>query len=86
MQIDGALITEQGVTFAIVVVKNHVLDSQSSANQARATFAPLFPGVPLVLMGQDGFGTPKYFGRPDIVDFLANIDPSRIPWRRYDVA
>lgn len=87
MQIDGAVVTEQGVTFAIVVVKRHVLNSEMSANQARAQFSSLFPpGIPLILMAQDSKGIPTYQGRKDIVRFLANIHPSRIPWKRYTIA
>lgn len=82
MKFDGALIKEQGATFAIVVVKSHVLSS-SDREQTRAGFSRYFPGVPLILMAQDSRGTPTYHGRPDIVKFLANIDPSRIPWKSY---
>lgn len=87
MQIDGALITEQGVTFAIVVVKSHVLNSDFSANQARNQFSTLFPvGTPIILMAQNSRGVPTYHGRKDIVKFLAKIHPSRIPWRRYTIS
>lgn len=85
MQIDGAVIQEQGVTFAIAVVKNHILDSRQQAGETQASFASIFPGMPIVLMGQDSRGTPRYFGRDDIVGFLANIDPARIPWKHYTV-
>jgi hypothetical protein len=83
MQFEGAVIREQGVTFAVVVVKNHVLNSTHEANQTIASFRPLFPGMPVVLMAQDGSGRPTYYGRPDISKFLSNIIPSRIPWKRY---
>lgn len=83
MQFDGAVIREQGVTFAVVVVKKHVVDSPGEAQRAARSFAPAFPGLPVVLMGQDTRGTPTYFGRRDIASFLARISPSRIPWRHY---
>lgn len=83
MQFDGALIKEQGVTFAIVIVKPHVLDSTSERTSAQNGFSRYFPGVPVILMAQNSRGTPTYFGRPDIVKFLANVHPSRIPWKRY---
>jgi len=35
MQFEGAVIKEQGVTFAIVIVKPHVLNSSSQAQSAR---------------------------------------------------
>ena len=83
MQFEGALIKEQGVTFAIVAVKPHVLNSSSEAHDARIGFSSYFPGVPIVLMAQGSGGRPAYQGRTDIVRFLANISPSRIPWKRY---
>ena len=83
MQFDGAVIREQGQTFAVVVVKRHILDSQSQANEAIDGFTGAFPGIPVVLMGQDAGGRATYFGRRDIVNFLSNVSPSRIPWRRY---
>lgn len=83
MQFDGAIIREQGVTFAIVVVKKHVVDNTSEAQRAVRSFSPAFPGLPVVLMCQDHRGIPIYFGRRDIAKFLAGISPSRIPLRRY---
>lgn len=83
MRIQGAVIKEQGVTFAVVIVKHHVLNMTSEANQAIDGFQPLFPGIPLVLMAQDFRGTPTYYGRRDLVDFMANVPLSVIPWREF---
>lgn len=83
MQFEGAVIREQGVTFAVVVVKDRVLNSTNEANQTIARFGSVFPGMPVVLMAQDGYGRPTYYGRPDISKFLASVSPSRIPWKRY---
>ena len=80
---DGAFIKEQGVTFAIVVVKPSVLNSSSKIEEARESFQRFFPNVPVVLMAQNSSGTPRYQGRTDIVKFLENIHPNRIPWKRY---
>lgn len=83
MKFQGAVIKEQGQTFAVVIVKSHVLQSTSESNDARQSFSSVFPGVPIVLMAQDGRGIPTYLGRKDIVNFLANISVSRIPWKEY---
>jgi hypothetical protein len=83
MQFEGALVKEQGVTFAIVVVKATVLNSPTEINQARTAFQSCFPHVPIVLMAQDSHGVPTYQGRTDIVHFLSRVHPSRIPWKRY---
>ena len=84
MTFDGALITEQGVTFAIAIVKQHVLNSSDREN-VRDSFRTVFPGVPIVLMAQNSSGVPTYHGRKDIVNFLANISINRIPWKRYNL-
>ena len=85
MQFDGAVVKEQNVTFAIVVVKPHVLDSTSSSEEARTSFARHFPRVPIILMAQNSRGIPTYQGRKDIVGFLSKVDPSRIPWKTYTI-
>lgn len=83
MQIEGAVLREQGVTFAIVVVKRHVVDNRTEAQSAIRSFGSVFPGMPILLMGQDSSGRAKYFGRPDIARFMSNVSASRVPWKRY---
>jgi hypothetical protein len=83
MRIQGAVIREQGQTFAVVVVQRHVIDHQSTAADAIAGFRPVFPGLPVVLMAQDGSGRPTYYGRHDISRFLASVPMRAIPWREY---
>lgn len=83
MQFEGAVIREQGVTFAVVVVKRQTLDDQAQAQEVIQQFAPMFGGVPVVLMAQDSRGTPTYFGRRDLSRFLANVPMRAIPWKRY---
>lgn len=85
MRIQGAVIKEQGVTFAIVVAKRHVVSNTSEANRAIQSFQPVFPGVPIVLMAQDSRGIPTYFGRRDIAKFMANVPISAIPWKEYTI-
>lgn len=85
MQFEGALIREQGVTFAIVVVKPQVLDNSTQIHEARAAFQPCFPGVPIILVAQNSRGIPTYQGRTDIVRFLSHVHLSRIPFKKYTV-
>ena len=85
MSFDGALIKEQGITFAIVVVKPYVLTS-SAKESIRQSFTRYFGCIPIILMAQNSRGIVKYDGRKDIVRFLANIHPSRIPWKHYTAA
>jgi len=83
MKFQGAVIKEQQVTFALVVVKKHVLDSQTEANKTIQMFQPVFPGMSVVLMAQDYNGNASYYGRKDISQFMANVSLSRIPWKEY---
>ena len=79
----GAVVKEQGITFAVVVVKKGVINTNSLANSAIQGYSSIFPGVPVILMAQDSRGIPTYYGRKDICRFLANTDFRRIPWREY---
>ncbi len=85
MNFQGALIREQGVDFAVVIVKKYVIDNRLEADRAIASFRPLFPGVPVVLMAQDGGGVPTYYGCDDIVRFMARVPLEAVPWKEYTV-
>jgi hypothetical protein len=84
MQFQGAVVKEQGVTFAVVVVQRHVVEDPNHAEQAISSFSGAFPGIPIVVMGQDPWGRARYYGRRDIVNFLANVPIQHIPWRQYN--
>lgn len=83
MRFEGAVVREQGVSFAIVVVKRHILDNTIQANQTARSFGSAFPDLPVVLMAQDARGSATYYGRPDITRFLARVPVGAIPWREY---
>lgn len=83
MKLQGAVLKEQGQTFAIVVVKKHIVDSQFESEKAINAFMHYFPGMPVTLMAQDSRGRAKYRGRKDIVNFLTSIHPSQITWKEY---
>jgi uncharacterized protein DUF2188 len=83
MTFEGAVVKEQGVAFAIVIVKKNVIDNKFEATKVTASFQSVFPGLPIVLMAQDHRGVPMYLGRRDIAQFLAGIPIQSIPWRQY---
>lgn len=85
MKFQGAVIKEQGVTFAVVIVKKTVVDNRMEANSTIRSFQSIFPGIPTVLMAQDYQGRAEYYGRQDISRFLANIPLHAIPWKEYTV-
>jgi hypothetical protein len=41
IKFQGSVIREQDVTFAIVIVKKHILNSTSEANESIRSFAPV---------------------------------------------
>lgn len=84
MRVQGAVIREQGQTFAVVIVKPHVVQNRTTAADAIGSFTPAF-GVPVVLMAQDGHGRPTFYGRPDIARFLSGVPLQAILWREYTI-
>jgi hypothetical protein len=85
MSFDGAVIREQGVTFAIAIVKPWVLNSVPDRDNQVVAFSRVFDGLPTVLMAQDSNGTPTYYGRRDLVDFMARVPVEAVPWKRYEL-
>jgi len=85
MDFEGAIIREQGVKFAVVIVKPYVLNARSEADNAIHAFAPVFGGLPVVLMAQDGRGRPTFYGRPDITRFMAGVPLGAVRWQRFTV-
>ena len=67
MRIQGAVICEQGQTFAVVVVKQHVVKNSSEAADAIRSLTPA------VLMAQDSRGR----------DLLRQAPTSPSSWRRF---
>jgi hypothetical protein len=62
------------------------MQSSSDSDNTRASFQPIFPGLSLVLASQDSRGRFQYQGRNDLVNFLASIDASSIPWKEYTLS
>jgi hypothetical protein len=83
VKFQGSVVKEQGVTFAIAIVKPHVLNNSIEANKVARSFAPIFGFIPIILMAQDHRGVPTWYGRRDIVNFLKNVSIQAIPWKEY---
>jgi len=84
MRVQGAVIREQGQTFAVVIVKPHVVQDSGIAADTMRSFMPVF-GVPIVLMAQDGRGVPTYYGRRDLARFMSSVPLRAIPWKEYTI-
>ncbi|AET67010.1 hypothetical protein Desor_1348 [Desulfosporosinus orientis DSM 765] len=85
-EINGAIVKEQDLTFAVVAVKPHIFENDKEIQKARNAYRHVFPGIPIILMSQDSQGRATYSGKKNIVQFLATVDPRRIPWRRFIIS
>lgn len=83
MKFHAAVIENQGITFALVRVDKEVLDVPGRARDAVATLQSIFKNMSIVLMALDAKGTPKYYGRPDIVSNMGNATFSDAEWKEY---
>jgi hypothetical protein len=81
--IQGAVLKEEGLAFAIIIVKPHVLEYAGDREAMLGQLKPLFPGLPLVLMAQDGQGQPVYHGPEQVIRILRGVRPEQIPWKEY---
>lgn len=87
MNIQGAIIREQGIVFAVVLVKHHVTQDRFATERMIEDLRTIqdFEALPIVLASQDSRGVFEYRGRTDLARFLASLDPSQIPWRTYQI-
>lgn len=81
MQMTAAVVKEQGVTFAVVLVKDHVVLSPSTSQQMLQAAASHLGCHLVVLMGEHNHRLQG--NRKDVVDFVANLHPSQLPWRKW---
>jgi len=75
----------EGTTFAVVIVKPDVLSNSHEANSIIAAIEKVLDGKPVVLMAQDSAGSPSYYGRDDITDFMATVPVDSIPWQKFSL-
>lgn len=83
--IEAAVFREQNVSVAVIAVQKHVLNDVGRRDDVIVDCQKLFPGCNIILMGQDSYGRPTYYGRSDITRFLSRIDMRRLPFKRYNV-
>lgn len=79
-QFEGAVITEQGKTCAVVSVQPAIFQNSINATMVIKALLPVFDGIPVVLMAIDNRGIPGYFGRGDLIDLLENINIKEASW------
>ena len=83
MQVTGAVIREQGIDFAVVVVKPHVIATSHEAAEAITGLTLTFR-VPVVLMAQLP-GAPDFLWSPGSFRFHVARAGQCHPLRRYTI-
>jgi hypothetical protein len=86
MKVIGSVMTEQGITFAVVQVQAYKVETPQEAEETIRAYAPLFPGMPVVVMAIGKEAGPTYWGRDDLANFMARVHPSSVEWRCYGLA
>jgi hypothetical protein len=84
MRAEVALIKEQGVNFAVIAVAA-AANTPATREETLEEASGWFPGIPVVIMSVSGH-RPRYFGRRDLVRFLANVPVEALPWRKVNIA
>ncbi len=77
-----AKIREQGQVFAIVAVKDHVINSPSERNGVIALWTRQL-GCRVALLGAQQHRT---YGPNDIVRWMQGVHPGQLPWQRVSLA
>lgn len=86
MTLDGAVLNEQGVTFALATVPPAFLKNPNEAEELRSNLErQFFRGLPVLLMARDWTGMPSYYGDAECSRVMHAIHVSRIAWSRYTV-
>jgi hypothetical protein len=80
-----ALIREQGVNFAVVVVKWSAMRAPSSTKDDLVLAYSREFEAPTVLMAEDFNGGAEFYGRRDLVKWLENVDRDLLPWREFTI-
>ncbi|WP_454917414.1 hypothetical protein [Xanthobacter sediminis] len=77
-----AKVREQGQVFAIVAVKDHVINSPSERDGVIALWTGQL-GCRVALLGAQQYRT---YGPHDIVRWMQGVHPGRLPWQRVTLA
>ncbi|EGO63444.1 hypothetical protein [Acetonema longum] len=85
MKFQAAVVNVHDITYAIVSVKEYVIDSKFTASRVIKVFEPLFPGLPIILVSINFHGLPAYFGNEDVLKVAMNVPVQDIPWQEYTV-
>ncbi|MEQ8153683.1 MAG: hypothetical protein ABRQ25_02140 [Clostridiaceae bacterium] len=83
MVLDGTIINENGITFAVVQVNPENLFNKFEADLTKRNLVKFFPHMHIVLMSENDQCEKIFYGRPDIVKILKSVYPSEVPVSRF---
>lgn len=78
----GAYYVVGGIPFAVALVTPQAVSSEKTIAETVQYFSRFFPQVPIVLARQMPNGQIRFWGREDLINYLAK-DPNPVPWRDY---
>lgn len=81
--VQAAAVALQGRRMVVVLVRRDVIDNPGEAALLQGAMQTRFGGVPVVLMGQDDDGTPRYAGDAGLLALLDGVPIEKMPWRTY---
>lgn len=75
-----------GVTFAVISVPPYAMTSPMSAEHTmRCVKRKNFPQTPVVLVTWDDSGAARFYGRDDLVEFLAKNPETNVDWQQVTI-
>jgi hypothetical protein len=76
-----ALVREQNVEFAVVCVRDSVINNHHE-RERNWHYWKYKLQRPIALLGAQQH---QVYGDKNIIDFVSSIDPTRLPWRNFNI-
>ena len=84
MEFYAAIRSDNGTTFAVVVVPRLMAEDPRASQPAIEQFSALL-GVPVILMAHEGLPSALYVGQRQLAESVAADPPRSYEWRQYRV-
>lgn len=85
MQIKGTVIKNDIMPFALVWSQYEDLRSANSRTAFLDACKPHFETLPIILMSEDSYGNPIYFGDTKLIKWLENQKCLAVKWENYGI-
>ena len=83
VKVSAAVFTEQNIPVAVIIVKYQACLNAHDQQKTLAGVSGFFQDAHTIIMWERPDRRNQFYGRTDIVNFLSNIHPSRLPWKEY---